>query len=362
VWYGLLFVLGRPWSAAIPLGYQLVSFTAIAFLARTGRFVAFLNLEIAMMLVLPAFLQWSLGGFTSSGAMITWGATTAISARLWGARPDLLFAAFAVLVGTSAVLDPWLVENVEQLPRSASLTLFAINICGASIVAVLVIRYFIAQRDRARGELEMERARSDRLLLNVLPEPIAERLKAGESTIADAADSVTVLFADIVDFTPLASGMSPQEVVGVLNRVFTTLDELCVRHSLEKIKTIGDEYMVVGGLPTPQPDHAALVAAFALDALVAVAALPDHLQMRIGMATGPAIAGVIGLSKFSYDLWGDTVNTASRMESHGVPGRIQVNDACQEALRATCTFETMGTVEIKGKGPMTTHFLVARSS
>ncbi len=362
VWYGLLFAFGRPWSAAIPLGYQLVSFTAIAVLARTGRFVAFLNLEIAMMFVLPAFLQWSLGGFTSSGAMITWGATTAISARLWGARPDLLFVAFAVLVGTSAVLDPWLVENVEQLSRSASLTLFAINICGASMVAVLVIRYFIAQRDRARGELEMERARSDRLLLNVLPEPIAERLKAGESTIADAADSVTVLFADIVGFTPLASGLSPQEVVGVLNRVFTTLDELCVRHSLEKIKTIGDEYMVVGGLPTPQPDHADLVAAFALDALVAVAALPDPLQMRIGMATGPVIAGVIGLSKFSYDLWGDTVNTASRMESHGVPGRIQVNDACREALRATCTFETMGTVEIKGKGPMTTHFLVARSS
>ncbi len=271
----------------------------------------------------------------------------------------MLISSFAVLIVASAILDPWLVENVEQLPRTTSLMLFVINIGGVSIVTFLVIRYFIAQRDRALGELEKERARSDRLLLNVLPEPIAKRLKAGESRIADAADSVTVLFADIVGFTPLAAGMSPDETVGVLNEVFTTLDELCARYGLEKIKTIGDEYMVVGGLPAPLPDHTAAVASFALDGLAAVAALPDRLQMRIGMDTGPVIAGVIGSVKFSYDLWGDTVNTASRMESHGVPGRIQVTDRCRVALQGSFTFETRGTVEIKGRGPMTTHFLVA---
>ncbi|MBK5266653.1 MAG: PAS domain S-box protein, partial [Acidimicrobiia bacterium] len=221
-------------------------------------------------------------------------------------------------------------------------------------------RYFIRQRDRARTELKAERHRSDQLLLNILPGPIADRLKSGESNIADRVDAVTVLFADLVGFTPLSAGMDPDQVVALLNDIFTTLDDLAQRHDLEKIKTIGDEYMVVGGLTTAKTDHVESTAAFALDVLDAFAEKPGAPQMRIGMQTGPVIAGVIGSTKFAYDLWGDTVNTASRMESHGVPGRIQVTSTVRDALVDSFTFEDRGPVEIKGKGLMETYFLVGR--
>jgi class 3 adenylate cyclase len=187
--------------------------------------------------------------------------------------------------------------------------------------AVLVL----GEAVRSRRALQLEQERSERLLLNVLPAPIAARLKAGELVIADAFPDVTVLFADIVDFTRRSQRIGPAQVVAVLNELFSAFDELAQRHGLEKIKTIGDAYMVAGGLPNPQPDHAEAIAEMALAIRDEVARRTDPsgqpLQVRIGIDTGPVEAGVIGTSKFSYDLWGDTVNTASRMESHGVPGK-----------------------------------------
>jgi class 3 adenylate cyclase len=203
--------------------------------------------------------------------------------------------------------------------------------------------------------LDEERARSDRLLYNMLPGPIAERLKRHPGAIADGFERVTVLFADIVGFTPLSEKMSPPEVVALLNEVFSTFDALAGRHGLEKIKTIGDAYMVVGGLPRPQGDHAALVARMALDMQAAAAGIPG-IQLRIGVHTG--VAGVIGTAKYSYDLWGDTVNTASRMESHGLAGRVHISDASREALGAAWKIEERGVIEVKGKGPMKTYWLV----
>jgi len=211
-------------------------------------------------------------------------------------------------------------------------------------------------------ELDAARQRSESLLLNILPAPIAERLKQGESMIADHFTGVTVLFADIVDFTPISAGLTPGRAVDVLDAVFSEFDRIAGHYELEKIKTIGDCYMAVGGLPEPQPDHAERVANAALEmlpALVRVGKWLDlPLKVRIGLHTGDAVAGVIGRQKFVYDLWGDTVNTASRMESHGLGDRIQCTERLYKLLGDHFTFEPRGEIEIKGKGSMPTYFLV----
>jgi class 3 adenylate cyclase/putative methionine-R-sulfoxide reductase with GAF domain len=220
----------------------------------------------------------------------------------------------------------------------------------------------IAERTRA---LEEERDRFDRLLRNTLPESIARRLQAGEERIAEHFDAVTVLFADIVGFTRMAAEQTPEAVVELLGRVFTEFDALSDRLGVEKIKTIGDAYMVVAGVPTARDDHQEAMAELALDLLSTVervnAALGVELAVRVGMHSGPVVAGIIGVRKFAYDLWGDTVNTASRMESHGVSGRIHVDESTYRALQGSFRFERRGVIEVKGLGARTTYFLLGRS-
>jgi adenylate cyclase len=222
-------------------------------------------------------------------------------------------------------------------------------------------------RDQEQNYLRLiqaEQEKSERLLLNILPQPIAERLKQGQVTIADNFADVTVLFADLVDFTKLSARISPRELVSLLNEIFSTFDQLADRHGLEKIKTVGDAYLVVGGLPTPRPDHAKAIAEMALEMQQAVArlstALGETFTIRIGINTGPVVAGVIGAKKFSYDLWGDTVNTASRMESHGLAGHIQVTSATYERLKDKYEFEERGCIPVKGKGEVRTYLLIGQ--
>ena len=209
--------------------------------------------------------------------------------------------------------------------------------------------------------LDKERERSERLLLNILPPPIAERLKASGDAIAEHADNVTVLFADIVGFTPLSASKTPQELVGLLNRIFSEFDALADAHGLEKIKTIGDAYMAVSGLPEAQPDHASRAARMALAMLEAIARLVvktgEPLALRIGLHSGPVVAGVIGRRKFAYDLWGDTVNTASRMESHGLPGTVHCTEATAILLGREFHLLQRETIDVKGKGRMQTYLL-----
>jgi class 3 adenylate cyclase len=221
----------------------------------------------------------------------------------------------------------------------------------------------VKQRTR---ELNDEKQTSERLLLNVLPLPIADRLKQGETLIVDRFDAVSVMFADIVGFTTMSAKTTPEKLVSMLNSLFRTFDDLAEKHGIEKIKTIGDAYMAVAGVPEPIADHAVAMAHMAMDMLVAVHAYAkEHaieLDIRIGIHSGSVVAGVIGTKKFIYDLWGDTVNTASRMESHGVPGRIQITDVTLQALRDQFEVEDRGTVEIKGKGAMHTYLLVRQKS
>jgi len=247
------------------------------------------------------------------------------------------------------------------------LAVFANTVFG-HMVYHLAWRNFLQRRALERQKVALSEAhqKSERLLLNILPASIADRLRDAPGAIADRFADVTVLFADICAFTPLAESLSPEALVELLNQLFSAFDGLVERHGVEKIKTIGDAYMVVGGLPTPRPDHAAAIANLALDMAASAERFraPDGrtVQLRIGIHTGPAVAGVIGLKKFSYDLWGDTVNTASRMESHGVPGSITVSRATRERLGAAFEFHDRGVQSVKGKGEMQLFLLTGRSA
>lgn len=207
--------------------------------------------------------------------------------------------------------------------------------------------------------LQLEQEKSERLLLNILPSSVAQQLKQSPGVIAERFEEVTVLFADIVDFTPLSASIPPEELVNLLNDIFSLFDHLAEKHGLEKIKTIGDAYMAVGGLPMPMENHATAVANMALDIQCEMNRLFNgRLQVRIGLHTGPVVAGVIGKKKFIYDLWGDTVNTASRMESHGLTGNVQVTEATYHHLKDHYLLEKRGTIQVKGKGNVVTYLLL----
>jgi class 3 adenylate cyclase len=211
------------------------------------------------------------------------------------------------------------------------------------------------------ADLEHEKRRSEALLLNILPQGIVNRLRNGETTIADRISAATILFCDLVGFTTISQEMPADRIIDFLGRIFSEFDHLAAVHGVEKIKTIGDAYMVAAGIPEAQPDHALRIAELAIRMLETVndiaAATAVNLQARIGIHSGPIVAGVIGTHKFAYDTWGDTVNTASRMESHSVPGRIQVSAATRSLLGDRFSFERRGSIVVKGKGTMDTFFL-----
>ncbi|MBD2130310.1 adenylate/guanylate cyclase domain-containing protein [Microcoleus sp. ZQ-A2] len=261
----------------------------------------------------------------------------------------------------------------QQIYLNLPLNLYLFWFCFICDLSVFL--YERLQRSEFQGrreievayqKLESERKRTERLLLNILPQPIAERLKQEEHTIADQFPEATVLFADVVGFTQLASEISAAELVVLLNRLFSMFDQLAEHHGVEKIKTIGDAYMVVAGLPTPRSDHAQAIANLAIDMQHAVAhfnvEMNQSLSIRIGINTGPVVAGVIGLKRFIYDLWGDTVNIASRMESQGIAGVIQVSEATYECLKQQYLFQKRGVIQVKGKGEMTTYLLMGKPS
>lgn len=229
---------------------------------------------------------------------------------------------------------------------------------------ISVFFHDITQRKQMECALRKEQKKTDSLLLNILPEPIADRLKNEPGVIADKFEKATILFADLVDFTQISTTMSATKLVYLLNEIFSIFDQLSEKHGLEKIKTIGDAYMVAGGIPIQRPDHAEAIAEMALDMLVAIqelnVKLDANFEIRIGINSGPVVAGVIGTKKFIYDLWGNAVNTASRMESHGIPGRIQVSHYTYDLLQYKYEFEERGLIEIKGKGEMRTYFLTGR--
>lgn len=269
-----------------------------------------------------------------------------------------------IIVGLVALAAVPAIFREEPAALRGTVTLDVLFITSATWVAIFGTFFALYYRrlvDTAEAALAIANERSERLLLNLLPESIAERLKADESPIADRVDDVTVLFADLVESTKLAASIPAGELVSILNRLFTLLDEICEEHGLEKITTIGDGYMAVGGLPTPRSDHAQRAANAALAMMRGVGELATSigrpLSMRIGLAAGEVVAGVIGKRKFRYDLWGDTVNTASRMQTTSEKGRIQVTARVHDLLGDGYEFEPRGAISVKGLRDMETFFL-----
>jgi class 3 adenylate cyclase len=317
------------------------------------------KITILFLLLLVAFVVWNnanLGQPLRTEAMLLLLPAASLLFPFSGRATVLLVALAFVTYTVIAALTRF---GVLPGYRQAAFYILCAGVLasiGAFVSFRLREREFIA-----RIEIEQAHEQVEALLLNTLPRPIVERLKAHEVSIADRHDEATVLFSDICGFTTMSTMVSPDALVAFLNELFSEIDALCESHGLEKIKTIGDAYMLAGGLPDKRADHAEAVARMALEMRDLAAnkknPLGEPLRMRIGIHTGPVVAGVIGRRKLNYDLWGDTVNTASRMESHAVPGTIQVTETTYERLRERFELEPRGTVEIKGKGAMATYVL-----
>jgi class 3 adenylate cyclase len=352
----------------VGLVYVVASVAGVLHHVRTRRMGPLLLSQLGMILLLPAVQQAVLGGFVAGAATVMYSLNAAVMALVL-VGPSLArfwFVSFIAVVALMGLLDPWLVRTVR--PLDVPLTLFfATTICTVGMLVFLPLRIFVESRrrlidalDQANADLAVERARSEALLRTILPGGIAERLKAGERPIADEYREVAVLFADIVGFTPKSRTMQPSEVIAGLNVIFTEFDRLAAGLGLQKVKTIGDAYMVVAGAPAPVTDGADRVVRMGLAMTAAAHHLrfgPHPLQLRVGIDLGPVVAGVIGEARFAWDLYGDVVNTASRMESHGVPGRIQVTATVRDTLADRYSFTDRGFIDVKGKGRQRT-FLV----
>lgn len=262
---------------------------------------------------------------------------------------------YLVNLGITIFFDDFFSSRGLGVTEDVRLFFVAMNLSISSIVVFVFAGYFVSAA-------LSEREKANRLLLNVLPKEIAPILKAGDQTIADYYDSASVLFADIVGSTPLFADLEPAEAVDWLNEIFSMFDELVDKYGLEKIRTIGDNYMVAAGVPVPRPDHAQAIAMLALDMIQGLQELParngKRINFRLGINSGPLVAGVIGKTKFHYDLWGDTVNTASRMESHGEAGKVHISAATHDMLQEHFACAPRGMISVKGKGSMETWFLI----
>jgi guanylate cyclase len=366
VW-GTVYLAFRSPVGIVPFIYLAISIGSLVLFARTGSFRLLLVTQLLDILLTTTAGQMLVGGFLPSGGVGLWGILAPLGALVFleVRRAIRWFGAFILVFLLTGVAGEVFFRDAD-LPIWFTSTMLALNVIGAGSVAFTLLASFANQRNTALAALRVEQEKSELLLMNILPRSIAERLKAASQTIADHFGSASILFADVVDFTPLAQRLSPAEVVGVLDRLFSRFDTLLERHGLEKIKTIGDCYMAAAGVPDPIPDHARRAALLALDMREAVttSAVGDGfgLELRIGINTGPVIAGVIGSKRFLYDLWGDAVNTASRMESQSTPGEIQITRATYELLKDEFICRPRGRILVKGKGPMETWYLVRSRS
>jgi guanylate cyclase len=365
VWGALYLALGQP-VGVVPLVYFAVLLSALVVFSRTRDFPWFLRVGQVAILLAPTLSMIPLGGFLASGGVGLWGILAPLGALVFSDVRSALrwFVAWVVVFLGSGLTGEIVGATWAAPPRWFTTTMLALNIAVGGAIVFTLLAVFASQRRAALEALRLEQAKAENLLLNILPRSIADRLKAESEPIADHVGSASIMFADVVDFTPWSQGLPPAEVVGYLDHLFSRLDELAERYGVEKIKTIGDCYMVAAGVPTPRPDHARALALMALDMLEACSEEIGHLglELRVGINSGPVVAGVIGRKRFLYDLWGDAVNTASRMESHGTPGRIQITRPTYELLADEFECEPRGRIVIKGKGEVEAWYLIGPRS
>lgn len=363
LWGVIYFSLGEPQAGWISIAYSLITLGCLFFIWRTRRIWGVLYLQLLLGLLLPFTHSIMLGGFQSSGAVIIWSLISPLGALFFLDRRRALpwIFAFPLLLALAALLQALFPLRSSISPAMASI-FFVMNIGAVSAIVLVMLAYFVSEKESAYRQLAVEQEKAENLLLNILPREIADILKNGSKTIADSFSGASILFADLVGFTPLTAKMEPVEMVNLLNQIFSYFDSLVEKYDLEKIRTIGDNYMVASGVPRPRPDHAHALAQMALDMQAYIDSLPPvngrPVRFRVGINSGPVIGGVIGRKKFVYDLWGDAVNIASRMESHGVAGKIQITESTYKLICDDFICEERGLIDIKGRGPAKTWFIL----
>lgn len=350
LWGLLYFALGQWLPGLIPLSYAVISSLSVLHFGLTRRYRFFRFSQLVLILLLPFLLMATLGGFINSSAVILWSLLCPFGALLfdeprYAFRWLLAYLAFVILSG---VIQP-LMPAPQPLHPGVITFFFVMNIGSVSAISIVLLTYFVLQRN-------IFQAKSENLLLNILPKEIAAILKNESRTIADHYDESSILFADMVNFTPMSAEMTPVAMVELLNEIFSHFDVLVEKYDLEKIKTVGDCYMVAAGVPRRRADHAHVITQLALEMRSYLESNSFNssrpIAFRIGINSGSVLAGVIGRKKFVYDLWGDAVNTASRMESHGGAGIIQITRDTYELIKDDFICEPRGTINVKGKGEM----------
>lgn len=382
LWLVIYQAMGIKFSTTVPFAYILVSAASVGLFLWNRNFRLFRFIQTSLFLFVPFVMQWSIGSYVSSSGVMLWALLAPVGVMVFqGPRESLpWFFAYLVMTAVSGFFDYFLTEGAESGISAQSIAVFfALNFAGMSTIVYLLISFFVRQRDALQARvdeqyrlLQDEQEKSERLLLNILPGPIAERLKANQTTIADGFSDVTVMFADIINFTQLAEEMPPKFMVTLLNEVFSHFDQLAEKYGLEKIKTIGDAYMVAGGLEEHhdrpaneegvENDYCGAICSMAIDMRDYMEALSgvrhSRLQIHVGIGTGPVVAGVIGMKKFIYDLWGDTVNIASRVTEHAGPSMILVDATTYRRVRSRFDFEGPSDIQVKGKGSLTVYRLL----
>ncbi len=374
LWLAIYWSLGHRYSTAIPLIFQGLSAATVLLYWKTRKLEIFAVIQLGLILFAPFAMQWAIGNFVSSSGVSLWGLMAPVGAvTVLGTRQSVpWFFAWLFMTVMAGVFDYLLSGTPARFDMQTVAVFFVLNFAAISVMIYSLLWYFASEKQKLRAqvdaqhaELKIERDRSEKLLLNILPRAIAERLKRNELNIAQGHADVTVIFADIVGFTKMTEELSPVETVKILNDVFSMFDEIADKYHVEKIKTIGDAYMAAAGLDTGANVHYAdAVANMALEMQEKVREYRERtgerVELRVGVGTGPVVAGVIGKKKFIYDMWGDTVNVAFRMASDAYSGAIQVDLMTYRRLHNRFKFDEAHEVEIKGKGRMQVFHLLSR--
>jgi len=367
LWLAVYWSMGYQYSTAIPLIFQALSVVTITLWWKLKRLYTFAIVQLGLILFTPFAMQWSIGNFVNASGVSLWGLMAPVGAvTVLGTRQSVpWFFAWLFMTVMAGVFDYLLSGSApSKIDLQTVAVFFVLNFAAISVMIYSLLWYFASEKQKLRTqvdqqheEIRVEKERSERLLLNVLPPAIAERLKRNEINIAQGHADVTVMFADIVGFTRMTEELSPVETVKILNDVFSIFDDIADKHRVEKIKTIGDAYMACAGLDTgAQVHYADAVGSMALEMIQKVdeyrRRTGERVQIRIGIGTGPVVAGVIGKRKFIYDMWGDTVNVAFRLAADAPPETVQVDLTTHRRLHNRFRFDPVQEVEIKGKGRM----------
>jgi class 3 adenylate cyclase len=372
LWLAIYWLMGLHFSANVPLAYQFISVVSLAYYFRTKQFEVFRFIQLSLFLFAPFVMQWSLGSSVTSSGVTLWALLAPIAALMVSSWREAIpwFFAYIVLTVLSGIFDYFLGVGYDAgVPMKTIGVFFAMNFVVMSSIVFLLVRHFVIEMDKLRNQLlerqqllTSEQEKAQQLLLNILPGDIADRMQRSLDPIVEKHQDATVMFADLVNFTQLTEALPPEQMLGLLNTIFSGFDELAEKYGLEKVKTVGDAYVVAGGLWSSRVDYTSDIASLAYEMRELVASHPDvakfKLAVHIGIASGPVIAGVIGKQRFSYDMWGATVNRAHQFtEDEATSSFIRVDKATYNRVRLFYVFDGAVNFTVKGQGDVEVYHL-----